>query len=118
MSVIPQFAKNRILKQFCAGLVCATGLLAFSANIYLRLHYAAVMPRSQQPETGRVFEIPAQGGGVIFVSEQELKTREFVRIDLMALFGGSMVLNFGLGSWLGWWPLTPKPRAEAPKPKF
>jgi hypothetical protein len=66
------------------------------------------MPRSAQPETGRVFAVPAQYGGTVYVNKRELELRSFVQIDGTAIFGMAMLLYFALGTTLGWWVTAPK----------
>jgi hypothetical protein len=89
-------------------LVITTAFLAVSANLYIRFHYAAVMPRSPQVETGRVYAIPAQYGGTVYVNRMELDRRNFVADKVLPIFGASMVLYFGIGTSLGWWEVRSK----------
>jgi hypothetical protein len=96
-------AWTRILKFVLVGLVLVTGLVSIGADIYVRFHYAEVMPRVPQPETGRVYPVPAQGGGTVYVTEGEFKRREFVRYKLTYIFGGVLFLYGCVGTVLGWW---------------
>ena len=93
----------RVLKSVLLGLVVIMGLLSISADLYIRFHYAAAMPRAPQPETGRIFPVPAQYGGTVYVTQAELKRREFVRYDLTYIFGGTLILYACAGTVLGWW---------------
>jgi hypothetical protein len=114
-SVTAQPVKCRVLRGISFALVATICVVTVAANVYLPLHYAAVMPRHPEPQTGRVYKIPARGGGEIFINAHERRLREFVDVDLMTLLGVTMVLNFGLGTWLGWWHLAPNPDFRSPK---
>jgi hypothetical protein len=59
----------------CLATISFTGLSA----LYIRFHYAEVMPRSPQPETGRIYPMPAQYGGTVYVSRAELDRSDFVK---------------------------------------
>jgi hypothetical protein len=103
----------RVLKSVLLGLVVITGSLSISADLYISFHYAAAMPRTAQPETGRVYPVPAQYGGTVYVTQGELKRREFVRYDLTYIFGSSVVLYACFGTTLGWWPFSLKSQESA-----
>jgi hypothetical protein len=77
-------------------------LFTVAAAIYIRFDYAAVMPRSPQPESGRVYPIKAQYGGVVYVNERELERYDFIKYDLMTVSAVSSLVVFGIGWSLGW----------------
>lgn len=54
---------------FCLGLL---------SNVYIHLSYAARMPRSPQPTTGRTFAINVNHGTLVYVNRDELKEARFV----------------------------------------
>jgi len=91
----------------CMAAVC----IALFSDLYISFHYAAVMPRSPQPETGRVYAIPAQYGGTIYVSKTELDRRDFVRDVMAPISLVLVVLCFSVGAWLGWWANAQRPYA-------
>jgi hypothetical protein len=104
--------RMRVLKSALLGLVVIMGSVSIGADLYIRFHYAAAMPRASQPETGRIFPVPAQYGGTVYVTQAELKRREFVRYDLTYLFGGTLILYACAGTVLGWWPLSLKDKSH------
>jgi hypothetical protein len=106
---VQRLRQSKALRRAFLILVVSTGFLAVSANLYIRFHYAAVMPRSPQSETGRIYAVPAQYGGTVYVSRAELDRRNFVEDDLIPIFGVVMVLYFCVGTGLGWWGARPKP---------
>lgn len=95
--------QNEALRIAFQILVVSIGLLGLTANLYIRFHYAAVMPRSPQVEMGRIYAIPAQSGGIIYVNRAELDHRDFISNDLLVIFCVLMVLYFSVGTALGWW---------------
>ena len=95
---------NAYLKVVLIMMTMVSGSAAVFGNLYIRFHYATVMPRSPEPETGRIYPIAALYGGVVYVSQKEIKYRDFAEHELVYVFGAVMILNFGLGNYLGWWP--------------
>jgi hypothetical protein len=102
MSMIQLLARSRIAKLALIGIVGAASFFTLAANVYVRFHYAAVMPRSPQRETGRIYPIPAQYGGVVYVNKRELDRRDFVRNDLATACAVGGILLFFLGTRAGW----------------
>jgi hypothetical protein len=94
--------RDRILKNVVMGLVFGTIIFSLAANTYIPFRYAAVMPRSPQPETGRIYRVTAQYGAVVYVSNKELNRFNFVKYDLAILSGIGMLGLFLLGTRLGW----------------
>jgi hypothetical protein len=102
MFVIQFLARSRIAKVALIGVVGGVGLFTVAANVYIRFHYAAVMPRSPQRESGKIYALPAQYGGVVYVNQQELDRRDFVRNDLGSASAVGGILLFLLGTRAGW----------------
>lgn len=100
--------KSKFAKFVLIGLLGGTCLFTVAAIIYVRFHYAAVMPRSPQPETGRIYPVKAQFEAVVYVNKQELQWRDFVEDDLPPVCGVGGILMFLLGSYLGWFNKPPK----------
>jgi hypothetical protein len=109
MLEIQNLKQSKALKRGFAILAISTGFIALAANLYIPFYYAAVMPRSPQPETGRIYAIPAQYGGAVYVNRVELDRRDFVSTYFFPVFGVVMVLYFSVGTRLGWWQLRSKP---------
>ena len=114
MEPVSEFGKLRSSKSLRAAVtivfmaaICISGF----SELYIRFHYAAVMPRSPQPGIGRVYPMPAQYGGTIYVNKAELDRRDFVRYDLDPISMVIAILCFSVGAWLGWWPNGRKPFA-------
>jgi hypothetical protein len=102
MPVATFFKRNKAIRIILIALVAGSGLVTLAGTIYVRFEYAAVMPRSPQPETGRIFPMAAQYGVVVYVSKQELYFRDFLEYDLgpASAVGGLVV--FLLGARFGW----------------
>jgi hypothetical protein len=100
--------QNKTLRRGFAILAISTGFIALGANLYIRFHYTAVMPRSPQPQTGRIYAIPAQYGGTVYVNRVELDRRNFVSTYFFPVFGVVMVLYFSVGTSLEWWEVRAK----------
>ena len=95
-------AKSKVAKIGLIGLVCGTGLVTLAAGIYIPFHYAAVMPRSPQPETGRIYPMKAQYQVVVYVNKRELDRWDFVKYDLLSASAVGAFVLFFLGTRLGW----------------
>jgi hypothetical protein len=62
-----EIEKLRSSKALRTGLlICCLAIISYTgfSELYIRFHYAEVMPRSPQPETGRIYAMPAQYGGI------------------------------------------------------
>jgi hypothetical protein len=90
------------------SLLLAVAFLTPASALYVKFHYPAVMPRSPQPETGRVYPMRFKGQSTVYVSKKELDRSDFVKYRLMPLFGLTMILYFGIGTRLDWWTVRPK----------
>jgi hypothetical protein len=110
MSQLP--ARSKIVRNLVMGAVVTLGFVTLASDIYIRFHYAAVMPRSPQPQSGRIYGIPAQYGGVVYVNKKELELRNFVRETLTSIFGVSMLLAFILATRLRWFERDTKFEAK------
>src|SRR5579862_739881 len=96
-------ARSKVAKIVLIGFAGGISLFTLAASIYIPFHYAAVMPRSPQPETGRIYPIKAQYEVLVYVNQQELERRNFVKYDLTSLTAISGLLLFwgglvGVGS--------------------
>lgn len=107
-SVRQFLAKSRGLKIALVGFVGGMSFLTLTSMLYVSIHYAAVMPRSPQPETGRIYPIKAQYEVVVYVNKQELRYRDFVKYDLITVTAVSGLLLFFLGTSLGWFKKRPR----------
>ena len=95
-------ARAKTIRNLVVSSLATLAFVTLGSNIYIRFHYAAVMPRSPQTENGRVYPIPAQYGGVVYVNKKELDLRDFVQRTLMSIYGVSMLFVFALGYRLRW----------------
>ena len=93
---------RRVLRVSFSALFMGTLLVSVSDNLYIRFHYAAVMPRSPQPGTGRIYPVPAQYGGTVYVNRAELDRRDFVQIKLPYVLFVLGALYFCSDAVLGW----------------
>jgi hypothetical protein len=66
---IPTLAIRILLTLFIASLV---------ATMYIHYSYAAEMPRTPDPKTGRLYSITVNHGAGRFVSAGELRTANFI----------------------------------------
>jgi len=90
------------------GLVGGVILLTLVANLYIRFHYAASMPRSPQPQTGRIHPVPAQYGGIVYVNAKEYNTRNFIEQTLTSISSTMLLVFIGTELALGGWPVRTK----------
>jgi len=81
-----------LAKTILMYVVGITVLMSVAGNIYIKLHYAAVMPSHPDPQTGKIYRVPSRNGGFIYVNEKELAVRDFFRIDMMTLSGIGMLI--------------------------
>ncbi len=73
------FAKTKVFKLVFMVFVFGIGFFTLGANIYIPFHYAAVMPRTPQPEAGRIYRMTAQYGTVVYVDERGARPTRFCR---------------------------------------
>lgn len=104
MVKLEQLKSSKSLRSAVLFVAFAATCLSGSSELYIRFHYAAVMPRSPQPETGRVIPIPAQYRGTIYVTKAEFDRRDFVSYYIDPISFVLLILCFSAGAWLGWWP--------------
>jgi hypothetical protein len=76
-----------ISKKVIVALLFAVFIADVSYAIYLDVHYAYDMPRSSEPETGRVCSITVNHGFVVYVTQQE-RSRYFFAEKLVSIGGG------------------------------
>jgi hypothetical protein len=101
-------AWNKVAKTVVTTYLVALCFLTVISGLYIEFHYSAVMPRSPQPEAGRIYPMWFKSGGTVYVNRKERDRSDFVNYRLMPLFGLSMLLGFGIGVRLGWWDISPK----------
>lgn len=101
-SMIQFLRESRIVKIALVGFVGGMSLLTLTSMLYVSFHYAAVKPRSPQPDTGRIYPVRAQYEVVVYVNKRELRYRNFVKYDLTTMTAVSGLLFFFLGTRLGW----------------
>jgi len=94
---------SNLAKTALMTFVFALGFLTLISGLYIQFHYATVMPRQPQVETGRVYRLCFKESGCVYVNKTELDRSDFVKYRLMPLFGLSMLLGFGIGVRLRWW---------------
>src|ERR1700733_13906081 len=95
-------AKSGVAKRTVVSLLVATVLFTVAAEIYIRVHYAAVMPRSPEPQTGRIYRTMAAFGTAVYVNKQEIDRVDFVNYDLMSVSAIFMLLLYYLKARLKW----------------
>ena len=98
-----RFLDNKnVGKKTLVCLLVGTVVFTFAAEIYIRIRYAAVMPRSPEPQTGRVYRTMVAWGNVVYVNKQEIERVDFVNYDLMSVSGIFMLLLYYLKARLKW----------------
>jgi hypothetical protein len=100
--------RNKFTKVVLTSLLLAVAFLTLTSAFFIEFRYPAVMPRSMQPETGRIYPMRFKGQGTVYVNREELDRSDFVEYRLMPIFGVTMMLYFGIGTRLGWWTIGPK----------
>jgi hypothetical protein len=83
---------NKLAKTVFTTYVVAFCFLTLISGLYIEFHYSAVMPRSPQPETGRIYPKWFKSGGTVYVNRKERDRSDFVEYPLMLLFGLSTLL--------------------------
>ena len=101
-------AWNKVVKTMFTTYVVALCFLTLTSGLYIEFRYSAVMPRSSQQESGRIYPMWFKSGGTVYVNRKERDRSDFVEYRLMPLFGLSMLFGFGIGVHLGWWDIGPK----------
>jgi hypothetical protein len=99
---------NKTAKTALTSYLLALGFFTLISGLYIEFHYSAVMPRTPQAETGRIYPMLFKGAGTVYVSRKERGRSDFVEYRLMPLFGLTMLLGFGIGFRLGWWDISHK----------
>jgi hypothetical protein len=87
------------------GIVCVlagTILFTVSAELYIRFHYAAVMPRFPEPQAGRIYRTMAAFGAAVYVNKCEIDKVNFVNYYLMGISGIFVLVLYYLKARLGW----------------
>jgi hypothetical protein len=102
MSMIQSLGNNAFAKKILVGLLAGTVVFTVAAEIYLRFHFAAAMPRSPDPLSGRTYRTMAVYGSAVYVNKQELDRVDFVNYDLMSVSGIFMLVLFYLKARLKW----------------
>ncbi len=109
---IEKLASNKTFRALVMIVFASSIFAPGFAELYVRFHYAEVMPRSAQPGTGRIYPLPAQYGGTIYVNKTELDRRDFLIHRLEPISAMIMMLCFGVAAWSGWWLNPAKPYSK------
>jgi hypothetical protein len=75
-----------------AGLFCIVGCFYFVGDTVTACYYQAVMPRLPQPMTGRIYRASWPKMAAVYVNEREIAWANFLRYDMMTVFGICIVL--------------------------
>jgi hypothetical protein len=100
--------RTKLAKTVFTTYVVALCFLTLISGLYIEFLYSAVMPRSPQSETGRIYPKWFKSGGTVYVNRKERDRSDFAEYRLMRLVGLSMLLGFGMGVRLGWWDIGHK----------
>jgi hypothetical protein len=87
VSIIEFLANRKFARR---ALICILGgilVISFATTLYTRVHYAAVMPQSPQPQSGRIYRTMAGFGTSVYINKQEQDWVNFVDYDLMTVSG-------------------------------
>ena len=113
MSIFSTLVGGKWLKAAVFGIFFGTVAFGLIGMLYVRFHYQAVMPKSPQPATGRIYPVGAQYS-VVYVNKGEREFATFVEEDNFVLAFASGLLWVFLGMRLGWF--KKKPPWDAPDP--
>ena len=102
MPIMRSLAKSGFARKTVVCLLVGTVLFTVFAEIYIRVHYAAVMPRSPEPQTDRIYRTMAAFGTAVYVNKQEIDRVDFVNYDLVSVSGIFMLLLYYLKARLKW----------------
>jgi len=125
MSILDFLRTSKAFRAALSGAVFALFTFNFAAIFYITEGYAKLMPRSPDPEKGRIITLrPVKGTGIVYVNEHDLNVRDFVEYRLSPLCAITVIVFYGIGAWLGWWRSKPKkytppflPPGKQPSPR-
>ena len=100
--------RNKFGRIVLTSLLLAISFFTVISALFIEFYYPAVMPRSPQPEIGRIYPMRFKGQGTVYVKKEELDRSDFVEYRLMPLYGVTALLYFGVATRLGWWTSRPK----------
>jgi hypothetical protein len=95
-------ANQKIIKRAILCLLAGTVRFTVIAGIYMRIHYAAVMPRSPEPQTGRIYGTMAALEAKADVNKKEIHRRYAIDYNLGAASVLIMFLVYYLRIRLKW----------------
>jgi hypothetical protein len=85
-----RIAKWALLVMFMAGFCFCVG-----TNVYVQIHYTNSMPRSPEPETGRIYLFAVNHDAHRYVNQRELARARFAQSRLYPL---GFLCFLGLGA--------------------
>lgn len=103
MTYTTDVSKFRVMRKLFKALLFGLFFFTLFANIYIPFDYALTMPRSSQPQTGRVYPIHAQYGGTVYVNRREYERRIFVQDYLTSAVGILVLLYIGTETVIARW---------------
>ncbi len=85
--MIRSLVNNKNVRTVVAAVLITPLLLTIVLGSYLEFHYDAVMPRSPQPQTTRVYRLMVKGGSVVYVNQREFDLLNFIRHYMLSVSG-------------------------------
>jgi hypothetical protein len=70
--------RKRLLESVLAIII----ILIFAARFFVPLHYAGVMPRQPEPQSGRVYRVAVGSGIVVFLNKREINLMDLLNYEL------------------------------------
>ena len=84
-----------MLKKLLIGGLVVMAFATLLADVYVEISYSTSMPKSPQPETGRLKAISVNHGVIVYVTEEEFRRAHLID-HLLFYFGGWCGLAAGL----------------------
>ena len=84
-----------MVKKFLIGRLSVIFFVTLLGEIYTQISYSTSMPKSPQPETGRLKAISVNHGAIVYVTEEEFRRAHLID-HLLFYFGGWCGLAAGL----------------------
>ncbi len=108
MILIQRPAGSKLLKVVVIGLVGGMLVFTFLATFSILFCYSMIMPRSPQPETGRIYRMRGpQYGNWVYVNKKELDRWNFIEDYMIPASGASALVLFFIGRRFGWFKKGP-----------
>ncbi|PYT92550.1 MAG: hypothetical protein DMG36_14415 [Acidobacteria bacterium] len=103
MSLIQRVTGSKIFRILTIGLLGGLPIVTVLGGFILLSYYSMFMPRSPQPEIGRIYRMRGpQYGNWVYVNEKELGRWNFIENDMGPVSVACAVILLVVGKRAGW----------------